>query len=108
ELCAAAGEEGSLPLLEFALASLWEARDAERGLIPARALEAMGGVAGALARHADEVMRTLSPAQTAAARRLFGALVTAEGRRARRREEELVASDPAARAALDALVRGRL
>jgi formylglycine-generating enzyme required for sulfatase activity len=35
-------------------------------------------------------------------------LVTAEGARTRRTEEELVVGDPAARAALDALVRGRL
>src|SRR5262249_50071201 len=42
-LVASAGaEEGGLPLLQFALAELWEARDRERRLIPAAALAAIG------------------------------------------------------------------
>ncbi|HTE51374.1 MAG TPA: bifunctional serine/threonine-protein kinase/formylglycine-generating enzyme family protein, partial [Kofleriaceae bacterium] len=100
--------EGSLPLLQFALAELWESRDAERSLITAAELEAMGGVAGALSRHADAVVGGLPPAQAAAAQRMLTRLVTAEGTRARRSDAELCGSDPSARAALDALVRGRL
>jgi len=49
-IAAPARTEGGLPLLQFALAELWEARDPQRGVIPASALEAMGGVAGALGR----------------------------------------------------------
>lgn len=100
--------EGSLPLLQFALAELWEARDVDKNLITAAELEAMGGVAGALSRHADAVVEALPPAQAAAAQRMLIRLVTAEGTRARRSEAELTAGDPSARAALDALVRGRL
>jgi formylglycine-generating enzyme required for sulfatase activity len=99
---------GGLPLLQFAMAELWEVRDEARRLIPASALEALGGVAGALARHADGVLASLLPEPRRAARRLFLQLVTVEGTGARRTREELSAEEPAASAALDALVRGRL
>jgi serine/threonine protein kinase/formylglycine-generating enzyme required for sulfatase activity len=104
-------EGGGLPLLQFALAELWEKRDEARRVLPASALEAIGGVTGALARHADEVIAGLPAPHRAAARALLLALVTAEGTRSRRTEAELLAacgSAPGAPAALAALVRGRL
>jgi serine/threonine protein kinase/formylglycine-generating enzyme required for sulfatase activity len=104
----AAHADGALPLLQFALAELWEAREQAKKVIPSSALDAVGGVAGALARHADAVLAGLPPPERAAARRILMRLVTLEGTRARRTEEELIASDPAAKAALEALVRGRL
>ncbi|HET9450965.1 MAG TPA: serine/threonine-protein kinase, partial [Aggregicoccus sp.] len=100
--------EGALPLLQFALAELWEARDTERRLLTAGALAQLGGVEGALARHADGVLERLLPAQRAAARRALLSLVTLEGTRARRTEAELTGEDVHARSALAALVRGRL
>jgi serine/threonine protein kinase/formylglycine-generating enzyme required for sulfatase activity len=100
--------EGSLPLLQFALAELWEARAGAKAPITADALEQIGGVAGALARHADQVLLRLPTDQRRAARRILIALVTLEGTRARRTEEELVGGDAAARAALEGLVAGRL
>jgi formylglycine-generating enzyme required for sulfatase activity len=106
-----AGHEGGLPLLQFALAELWEARDEANRTLPAAALAALGGVGGALARHADGVVAALLPAQRAAARRILLSLVTAEGTRARRSGDQLCGApgaDPPARAALEALVRGRL
>jgi formylglycine-generating enzyme required for sulfatase activity len=99
---------GGLPLLQFALGELWEARDAAAGVIRQSALDAMGGVGGALAKHADALVLTLPPAPRAAARRLLARLVTLEDTRVRRTEAELGAGEPGARAALDALVRGRL
>jgi formylglycine-generating enzyme required for sulfatase activity len=100
---------GSLPLLQFALAELWERRDPARGRITREALDAMGGVAGALSRHADGVLARLSPTEYAAARRLLLQLVTEEGTRIERGEDELAeTSDGASRAALRALVEGRL
>jgi len=100
---------GSLPLLQFALAELWERRDAARGLISRASLEEMGGVAGALSRHADGVLARLSPNEREAARRLLLRLVTGEGTRLERTEEELVEpTDEASRAALRALEEGRL
>jgi formylglycine-generating enzyme required for sulfatase activity len=99
--------DAGLPLLQFTLAELWEARDQGSGLIRIATLEAMGGVAGALARHADGVLDRMLPGQRRAARRILLKLVTLEGTRARRTESELTTDEPA-RGALDALVRGRL
>jgi len=100
--------EGGLPLLQFALAELWEARDAAAGVISAAALDKIGGVAGALARHADEVILGMTAVQRSAARRVLFALVSQQGTPVRRREDELVAGDLAARTALNGLVNGRL
>ncbi|WP_434041091.1 MULTISPECIES: bifunctional serine/threonine-protein kinase/formylglycine-generating enzyme family protein [Sorangium] len=99
---------GGLPLLQFAMAELWDARDLARSRITASALDAIGGVAGALARHADGVLSRLLPEQRRAARRVLLQLVTPEGMRARRTDAELDGDDPATRASIDALVRGRL
>ncbi|WP_245814656.1 bifunctional serine/threonine-protein kinase/formylglycine-generating enzyme family protein [Cystobacter ferrugineus] len=97
---------GSLPLLQFALAELWERHDRVQGRITRMALEEMGGVAGALSRHADGVLARLDPAEQQAARRLLPRLVTAEGTRGER--EFGTAGDAATDAALRALVEGRL
>ena len=107
-LVAVADEPGGLPLLQFALAALWDAREVTGRLIPAAALERMGGPAGALARHADGVMAALVPAERGAAQRILMQLVTAESTRARRSEDDLVRGDVVTRAGLEALVRGRL
>jgi len=99
---------GGLPLLQFALTELWDARDRDRGLVTAQAVESIGGVGGALARHADRVLRQLLPEERAEARRLLMGLVTAEGTRATRTMEELTAASGPARNALEAMIRGRL
>ncbi len=100
--------EAGLPLLQFALSELWEARDAAAGAITAVALEKIGGVSGALARHADEVILGMTAVQRSAARRLLLALVSQGGTPVRRRHDELVAGDLSARTALDRRVSGRL
>ena len=97
--------DGGLPLLQFALTELWEVR--QGSVITQRALDAIGGVSGALARHADQVMLSLPDEQRIEARRLLMALVTVEGTRARRSHDELVRT-PVAAPALDALVKARL
>lgn len=99
---------GSLPLLQFALAELWERRDRSSGRITRAALDAMGGVAGALSRHADGVLARLGPAERQAARRALVRLVTAEGTRVARSEAELGIADEPARVAVRGLVEGRL
>ena len=104
-----AGQPGSLPLLSFALAELWQRRDLERAMIPAAALDAIGGVAGGLARHADAVIGGLAGPERLAARRIALQLVTHDGTRAERDRRELCSDDdPAAAAALEAMIRGRL
>jgi serine/threonine protein kinase/formylglycine-generating enzyme required for sulfatase activity len=98
----------ALPLLSFALSELWARRDLDRAIIPARALEEIGGVVGALASHADRVVTSLAEPERAHARRILLALVTIDETRASRSRAELVADDPVAARALEALVSGRL
>jgi formylglycine-generating enzyme required for sulfatase activity/tRNA A-37 threonylcarbamoyl transferase component Bud32 len=102
------GSPGGLPLLEFALAQLWETRDSAKGVIRDAALQSLGGVGGGLSRHADTVVGSLLPEEQAAAKRILLRLVTVEGTRARRPVEEIASSEGPERAALEALIRGRL
>ena len=102
---------GGLPLLQFTLAEVWDTRDVEARTIRAASLAALGGVEGALARHADRLLAGLATGERDAARRILLRLVTAAGTRARRSEAELLtdgADRGAQRAALEALVRGRV
>jgi WD40 repeat protein len=77
EMLASVGDEpAALPLLQFALQLLWERRDPERKLVTREAYAAIGGVAGALALHADGVLAALPPARLETARQLLLRLVT--------------------------------
>jgi serine/threonine protein kinase len=73
---------GCLPLLQFAASKLWEARDRERRLLTEQSYRRFGGVAGALATHADAVLAALPPRAQGLARVLFLQLVTPERTRA--------------------------
>ncbi len=80
---------GALPLLQFAATQLWEQRDQERRLLTESSYTAMGGIAGALASHADSVLGGLSSQGHALARAVFLRLVTPERTRAIVSLEEL-------------------
>jgi eukaryotic-like serine/threonine-protein kinase len=110
EALVAAGQApaGSLPIVAFALSELWESRDENRAQIPASSLDAMGGVPGALAQHADAVLAGLLPAQREEARRILLRLVNSDGTRTRRSAAELEAHEGQGARALDGLVSGRL
>jgi serine/threonine protein kinase/formylglycine-generating enzyme required for sulfatase activity len=102
---------GGLPLLQFTLAELWDARDVSARMIRAASLAALGGVTGALTRHADRLLAGLHVSERDAARRILLRLVTIEGTRTRRSKVELLAEGrdhDARRAALEVLVRGRV
>ncbi|MFH0900350.1 MAG: protein kinase, partial [Pseudomonadota bacterium] len=73
------GEPACLPLLQFAGQMLWERRDVGKRLVLRSAYEAIGGVAGALAEHADGVLASMSAEQVRVARELLVGLVTPEG-----------------------------
>ena len=77
-----AQERGTLPLLAFAMARLWEHRDRARGLLTRRAYEEIGGVAGALAQHAEATLESVGPMRAPIVREIFRNLVTAAGTRA--------------------------
>ncbi len=104
----AAGAGGGLPLLQFTLQKLWELRNPARQMIPASALDALGGVGGALSLHADELLAGIGPSHREAARRIFLRLVTPDGTRARRSLEDLTDGEATLEETLNALVRGRL
>ncbi len=81
---------GALPLLAFAVHRMWLERDRERRLLTEEAYEAIGGVAGALARHAESTMARLSDDRLPVVREIFRNLVTADGTRAARDVDELL------------------
>jgi eukaryotic-like serine/threonine-protein kinase len=106
-----ATSRGALPLVSFAATRLWEARDRERRLLTAAAYREMGGVAGAFARHADQVTAAVPPQSQPLLRAILTRLVTPEGTRAVVDHRELVSLAPDRRELeriLDQLVRARL
>ncbi len=103
------GEPSALPLLQVAGQLLWERRDETQRLLRRDAYEALGGVAGALAHHADGVLEGLTPGQVQRARALLVRMVTPEGTRAVvPRDELLEVAGEGAGEVLDRLVQGRL
>ncbi len=75
------GEGAALPLLQFAAHMLWTRRDRQEQLLTRAAYDAIGGVEGALAEHADGVLEGLSAPEVQLARGVLLRLVTAEGTR---------------------------
>ncbi len=99
----------ALPLLQFAARSLWDKRDRVARKLRRADYEAMGGVTGALARHADEVLGGLSSAELDLARVLLLRLVTAERtKRARSRTQLLDGLSASASQVLRRLTESRL
>ncbi|MEE4272069.1 MAG: serine/threonine-protein kinase, partial [Thermoanaerobaculales bacterium] len=84
------GERGALPMLAFAASRLWEKRDRETGLLTRQAYHDIGGVGGALARHAETTVDKIGVERIPIVRELFRNLVTAEGTRAVREWDELL------------------
>ncbi len=106
---------GGLPLLQVALAELWEVR--QTNCITAETLAAQGGLRGLITRHADRAVSSLPPPQRPVARQLLLLLGApadpARGpdrdrARVRVGEEELQRLGEAARPTLEALIKGRL
>ncbi len=103
------GERACLPLLQFAAQRLWEHRDEGKQQLTAHSFERMGGVAGALARHAGAVLDGLTPAELNQARELLLRLVTPERtRRSLTKKAALAGLDKSARAVLGRLTEARL
>ncbi|XXX76817.1 serine/threonine-protein kinase [Sorangium sp. So ce134] len=80
---------GALPLLQFTAARLWDMRDRDRRLLTRASYEAIGGVAGTLASHADAVLAGLSGRQAKLCRAILERLVTPARTRAIASLEEL-------------------
>lgn len=108
---AAAADPGSLPLLEFVLDALYEV-GRERRILTFAAYRALGGLEGAIARRADEVVDALPPDIQEALPAVLRALTTV-----RPGDETVTASPvllseaagkPARLALVDALIAARL
>ena len=108
-IAAVDGEPTSLPLLQFTMRLLWERRDRIGKRLLRREYEAIGGVGGALAEHADVVIEALDPERVRLARDLLLRLVTPEGtRRVVPRGRLLDGLGSEAQDVLDRLVDSRL
>ncbi len=90
------GAPGSLPLLQYTLTELFEARAGRT--IAEDAYDQLGGISGALATRAEDLYQSLGPDAQAAARRVFGRLVNlgegTEDTRRRIDQTELAADQP--------------
>lgn len=104
------GQPGTLPLMQFALANLFEAQREQGGVIALRRADylARGGIYKALERHAEQKFGELSPVEQRLAEHLFRGLVeigtgTPATRRTARFEEIIPAEGDAA--VMEALIR---
>jgi hypothetical protein len=110
-LDALGGASGALPLLQFTAAMLWDTRDRARRVLTAASYQEIGGVAGALASHADHTLAAMSPERQKLARAVFLRLVTADHTRAIVDVAELTSLGPDPReiqAVIDQVVAARL
>ncbi len=85
----------AMPLVGFALGRLWEMRDRGQKVLTRRALRSVGGIAGALAQHAQGTFETLThddPGAVQTARRALLALTTARGTRTTKTEQQIAVS----------------
>ncbi len=101
----------SMPLVEFALRELWQARDKERKKITIDGLRTLEGFSGALSRHANETFdRAVREAGTdRVVERVLLALTTPAGARMTRPTKELVKQvGPAAKKVIQVFADARL
>jgi serine/threonine protein kinase/WD40 repeat protein len=104
-------ERGALPLMAFAAARLWEKRDRKEGLLTRAAYQQIGGVGGALARHAETSMERIGLDRQPIVREIFRNLMTAQNTRAARDIEEILSifeNREAAQQVLRTLIDSRL
>lgn len=83
-------QPAGLPLLQFACMALWERRDVDGRRLLTSVYDAVGGVGGALASHAHQLLQQLPADEVHVARALLLRLVTGEGTRRPRPQTELV------------------
>ncbi len=111
---AVAGQPSALALLSFTAAELWKLRDRHFHQLTRKAYVAIGGVGGALARHAETTLEGLSVKDRRLVRQAFRHLVTADGTRQVLTTDELRqllavgASAARATAVIERLIASRL
>ncbi len=104
-----ADQPAALPILQYALTQLFDQRAS--GMLTVSAYDRLGGVSGALAQRAEQLLEESGPQDAAAARRLFGRLITlGEGVEDTRRRvlRTDAGTDPATNAAIERFGAARL
>jgi WD40 repeat protein len=86
----AVGPEGGLPLLQFTARTLWDNRDVKAREIKKAHYMEIGGVQGALAQHAESVLKRFTSQELNVARTLFLRMVTPERTRRTRPRSALI------------------
>lgn len=82
----------AMPLVQFALTELWKHRDSRRKIITRAGLARIGGLSGALERHAEATLRKVlseTSLPLTAVREVLLAMTTPQGTRATRTADEL-------------------
>lgn len=100
----------AMPLVEFALAEMWNARDPEKKRLTRASFEKIGGVEGALELHAEATMLAVKEMHSLdVVRSVLLALTTPEGTRRAQSEDELVQiAGESARNVITELTKARL
>ena len=99
----------SLPLVQFTARTLWDMRDREARVLRRSDYESIGGVEGALASHAEDVMLGFTLSEFETTRALALRLVTPERTRRVLSEKQLIDGlGPDAPAVLERLTKSRL
>jgi WD40 repeat protein/serine/threonine protein kinase len=108
---AVADNPSALALLSFTAARLWELRDRQFKKLRRKVYTSIGGVGGALAQHAEDVIVRMSPEERELVREAFRHLVTADGTRAviaKSELAELLGGGEHAARVIESLVDARL
>jgi WD40 repeat protein len=106
-----ADQPGALALLSFTAAKLWELRDRHFKQLTRKAYRSLGGVGGALARHAEQTLADMLPEEQHLTRESFRHLVTTQNTRAvlgRSELRQLLGESHHADAVIEKLVAARL
>jgi WD40 repeat protein/tRNA A-37 threonylcarbamoyl transferase component Bud32 len=106
-----ADQPGALALLSFTAAQLWELRDRHFKQLTRKAYRSLGGVGGALARHAEQTLDLMTAEERRLARDAFRQLVTIQNTRAvlaRKELYQLLGATEHADAMIEKLVAARL
>src|SRR5262249_42319322 len=110
-VAAVAPQPRALALLSFPGVKLWEQRDRHFHKLHRKAYDAMGGVGGALASHAEAFLAQIMPEERRLVREAFRRLVTSEGTRevlARRELAQVLGGEAQAGAVIRKLIDARL
>ena len=103
------GELGALSLLNLVASRLWEARDPHQKILARSSYDRKGGIAGALAEHAESVIMGMPQPQVVTARRILIRLVSPENtRKSVAWSQALDGLGPEGEKVLEDLVRSRL